>query len=148
MAGLLGRVTGGGSFTTGVAKKAALQIRAPSTQKVGVPWVQLTFAGTDPSGPQVHVEVERGAGTDGTSTAATVQNQNPNDANVPNTTARVNYSANPTAGTKIEEGDAHPQGFYLFRPPGGHDIEPGDTLTFYVTVSTAVNVSVSAITDE
>jgi hypothetical protein len=118
MAGLrVGATTG--SQTISTAAKTQLQVTAPANQGLTNIDAVCDFLGTSSSGDKVLVELLRltTAGAAGTSTAQTVSKDDPTDAETVQTTAKKNYTVEPTwtTTTILESRVVHPQSGIAFK---------------------------------
>ncbi len=129
------------ALTTGTVAKTMQMITAPANHAVLVERIEVGFDGTSTTGPQVLVEVVKGAitGGSGSSTANPVKRDAAQDETV-QTTGVTGYTSEPTGGTTLYRQYVHPQGKHIFvldRARGR--IKGGESLAVRCTVGTAVN---------
>jgi hypothetical protein len=147
MAGTRGVVHTTNALAVIASAKTMLQIAPPTNIAIVVPEIHVSFDGTTSNAAKVLVELVRSA-TGGTGTSLTSgdapQKINGGDPESLQSTAKENFSAEPSGGIVIARRWVHPQADYTFRPrcklKGG---SPGDTLGIRCTCSTAVNVRAS-----
>lgn len=134
MSGLKGRAVANSNSTT-TSARTMLQIAAPSGAGVLVERASISFDGTTPTQAKVKVELVKGA-TGGTGTSLTTVKVEGHTGSL-GTTAKENFSSEPTGGTVIFSEWVHPQSGYTAPEP--IQLNPSETLGIRTTTATSVN---------
>lgn len=134
--------TQGEEAVAATTRETVLQLRAGSAIRGEIIAWGVSFDGTDPAAAAVVVDLEFQS-TDGTASAATnaaLDSTNPKTAVI---TGHRAFSAQPTAGNKLEQHEVHPQGGNLIReyPPDARPTFSNTRIGISVTAPAAVNVS-------
>lgn len=132
-----------GNSTGSSGAKTILQISAPANQGVRVKRVSVSFEGTSPTAGKIKVEVLKGA-TGGTGTNLTTQKKHGHGGSV-QTTAKENFSGEPTGGTVLFTESVHPQGGYTAPE---EFLIVNETLGIRVTAPAAVNYNARIVFEE
>lgn len=145
MAAFQGCVTIAETALTATVPKTLLQLVAPANHRVRLLGWGVFFDGTSPTAEPVQVRLLRqtGAGTSVDAAGAVVKR----DGSLPETlqtTARITFSAEPTAGDVLWAGEIHPQSGYEVMFPWGNEILIGGSGRVGVEVTAPANVSARA----
>jgi hypothetical protein len=134
-------VQGISALTTGTVAKTMQRITAPANQAVVVERVEVGFDGTSTTGPQVLVQLIKGAitGGSGSSTANPVKRDDGQNETV-QTVGVTGYTGEPSGGTVVYSQYVHPQGKHIFvLDKALGRVKGGDSFAVRCTVGTAVN---------
>lgn len=128
--------TSQGISTGSGAWKTILLIAAPANTALRLIQSKISFNGTSPTGGKIRVRIARSA-TGGTGTNVTPAKVNASDAETLQTTAKENFSGEPSGGTTVIESYVHPQSGEEFRL--NLKVKAGETVAIQVNAPSAVD---------
>lgn len=130
---------------TTATTETVLQLVAATNHRVRIIGWGIAFDGVDPTEEPVKVVLKRST-TAGTSSAGTVVKADDSLAETLQTTSRITFTAEPTAGDELEARYVHPQAGYEKLYPEGREIivGGGDRIGLEVTTPTGVTPNCSA----
>lgn len=121
-----------------------VQLRGATATKARVVAWGVSFNGTTPTAEPVLVELLRQT-TDGTGTGATEAKYDPDDPTAA-ITAFHSFTAEPTAGERLEQVLVHPQGgIYIREYPPGREPVLDDATTSRMAIRATAPAAVSAV---
>lgn len=140
MAGILYHANSGEIALTAATPQTLLQIKAPANHRVLIR--SLRFTGKQPAGGvdvPVMIRMTRSTANFGTGSPATVGKNNPSDSETLQTTAKCNFTVEPTSPTDGGiQWELQPQnGLIEFLPPDGPIVIPGGQSAQFECTSTA-----------
>jgi hypothetical protein len=141
MAALQAYVNVPSTALTAATAQTAVQLTAPTNQRVKVLGYGFYFDGTLNSAQPVEIKLQRQT-TAGSASAATPRLVEKELTETIQTTAQITFTAEPTAGDVLKTFTVHPQlGYEYLAPLGQEDIiQGGGRLGFTATAPASVNI--------
>lgn len=127
------------------ATETVLQLVAATNHRVKIIGWGVSFKGTKTQDEPIKVVLKRQT-TAGTSSAGTVVKVDDSLAETMQSTSRITFTAEPTAGDELEAKNVHPQGWYEKFYPEGKEVivGGGDRIGIEVTTPASVNPDAAA----
>ncbi len=149
MAGLNLHYPSGEVSLSAAAAKTVITAVAAANHRIKIKGVEIFFKGTSPTDTPVKIRFYRFA-TDGTGTTGTLYVNDENAGETIQTTGKINYTAEPTAGNVFKMWEVHPQtGLVVYFPPGEEIvIKGGNKAGIDMTAAQAQTVSVNLYLEE